>query len=244
MLVDYARQHHRGPHVALLPDVPVTPPQIDPAVARDIAEAPGLKLLYVGNLEAYQGIDLMLDAFASVADDLPEATLLIVGGSAEHVAHYRNRAGRLAASGRLRLLGPRPLEHLPAILQAADVLLSPRIKGINTPMKIYNYMQAARPILATAMPTHTQVLDASTACLVDPTPAGFADGMRRLAADADLRRNLGEAAAALVQREYSPQRFRQRLAAFYDALKTEGNDQRQRTTPGAASTEGWQASHS
>ncbi len=57
----------------------------------------------------------------------------------------------------------------------ADILVSPRIKGTNTPMKIYSYLQSGKPILATDMPTHTQVLSRTTAMLADPSPDKFAD---------------------------------------------------------------------
>ena len=63
---------------------------------------------------------------------------------------------------------------LASLLAQADVLVSPRTRGNNTPMKIYSYLDAGRAVLATDLPTHTQVLTPECARLApadpDPTP--------------------------------------------------------------------------
>lgn len=226
-LVEHARQQHPGAHVALLPDMPLTRRPSRPATvqgAAAIEEIPGLRLLYVGNLEPYQGIDLLLEGVRLIADAVPDLTLVIVGGSEEHIEQYRRSADGLARGGRVRFLGPRPLSHLGALLSAADILASPRRTGINTPMKIYSYMASGRPIIATRLSTHTQVLDDSVALLVDPSPEAMADGLRRLAGDPDLRRRLGAAARDLVEKEYSPARFRERICGFYRTLPVAHRD--------------------
>jgi glycosyltransferase involved in cell wall biosynthesis len=218
VLVDHAKKHHPSGNVTLLPDQPVLQREGSIADPCGFAQMPGLKLVYVGNLERYQGIDLLLDAYRLVAEEIKDTTLIIIGGQPDQIAQYMTKAGDLETSGRVRFLGPRPLGELPAILRASDVLLSPRSKGINTPMKIYNYMESGRAILATRMLTHTQVLDDATACLVDPTPRAFADGLRRVATDAAYRRRIGDAARAKLQLEYSVERWQQRLATFYLTL--------------------------
>ena len=112
-------------------------------------------------------------------------------------------------------MGPRPLERLGHILAAADILVSPRCAGRNTPMKLYSYLQSGRPVLATRLPTHTQVLTDDTAQLVAPSAPAMADGLRRLLASPDLRTALGRAGRALAEREYGPESFRRRVAEFY-----------------------------
>ena len=70
----------------------------------------------------------------------------------------------------------RPSE-IPAYLLAADVLVSPRSRGTNTPLKIYQYLRSGKPIVATRLLTHTQVLDDDTAILTGVSAAEFADGI-------------------------------------------------------------------
>ena len=55
----------------------------------------------------------------------------------------------------------------------ADVLVSPRTKGANTPMKVYSYLDSGVAVLATRLPTHTQVMNDETALLAEPTPEDF-----------------------------------------------------------------------
>lgn len=212
-LVDYARPYQPGGNVALLPDMPMN--TAGASQSEELASVGGTKIVYVGNLEEYQGIQLLLDGFELVQGRHPDARLVIIGGSSAHIEMYRTRAGSLSEQGRVLFLGPRPLAKLGEFLAAADILVSPRTKGENTPMKIYSYMDAGKPVLATRRLTHTQVLDDDVACLVAPTADAMAEGLDRLLADAELRTRLGNAAQALVRREYSQARFRQRLSEFY-----------------------------
>jgi glycosyltransferase involved in cell wall biosynthesis len=66
------------------------------------------------------------------------------------------------------LTGQRPAEEIPAYLDAATLLVSPRSTGTNTPLKIYQYLRSGRPIVATNLRTHTQVLAEDTAFLAEP----------------------------------------------------------------------------
>jgi glycosyltransferase involved in cell wall biosynthesis len=61
---------------------------------------------------------------------------------------------------------------MPEYMGLAEVLVSPRLEPYTTPLKIFSYMASGRPIVATDLPTHTQLLDAEAAILGPPTPAG------------------------------------------------------------------------
>ena len=62
-------------------------------------------------------------------------------------------------------------------------LVSPRLHGENTPFKVYTYLASGKPVVATRLPTHTQLMDDSIAVLVEPTAAGLAGGIRSVLAD-------------------------------------------------------------
>ena len=199
-------------------DVPL-PVESDGTSADDIrvlAPSRDLLALYVGNLERYQGIDLMLEGLAKV--DVAQLGLVVIGGSDAHIGRYRDLAVRLQIGDNVRFLGPRPLNHLYSYLAQADILVSPRISGVNTPMKIYSYLAAGRAILATQIRSHTQVLDEQTALLVEPNPVGFSEGLRCLANDATLRASLGAASARRANERYSIDSFRRKVAAAYDSV--------------------------
>ena len=176
-------------------------------------------IMYVGNLESYQGIGLLIDAFRLVAERNEEAHLVIIGGNDAHIEQYRAQAADQGISERVHFAGPRPLEDLGAYLRQADILVSPRIRGTNTPMKIYSYLDSGRPVVATRKRTHTQVLDDDIAMLAEPSPEGMADAMHRLIRDEDLRDRLAESAQERVAEEYSPEAFRRKLTEFYETIE-------------------------
>ncbi len=185
-------------------------------------------VLYVGNLQVYQGIDLLLAGFARALAEVPAAKLVVVGGGPAEIGHYRGEAGRLGVAASVRFAGPRPVAALGACLRAATVLVSPRVTGANTPMKVYSYLDSGRPLLATRLPTHTQVLDDGIALLVEPEPAAMGQGLARLLRDGELRERLAANARKFAQREFTPEAFRRKLLAFYDAVAhrilEDGND--------------------
>jgi glycosyltransferase involved in cell wall biosynthesis len=172
-------------------------------------------MLYVGNLESYQGVDLLLEALVRLPADLAYG-LCMVGGNAADVAHYREMALRMGLGDRVHFLGPRPIRHLNRLLAQADVLLSPRNKGNNTPMKVYSYLASGKAVVATRIRSHLQSMDDRSACLVDPEPEALAQGITAVLSDEGFRLELGRAGAALAQRRYSPQAFRLKVRALYE----------------------------
>jgi glycosyltransferase involved in cell wall biosynthesis len=179
------------------------PPQVTPAALRARWGIPPESplVLYTGTFEPYQGLDLLLDAMGRAARDEPAVRLLVVGGRPEQVEEARARAG--AAGAPAVFTGYQPARDIPAYVAAADILASPRISGTNTPLKIYSYLRSGRPIVATDLLTHTQVLDSGTALLARPKPEAFADAIVRLIRDPGLRARLAAAAADLAKRRYS-----------------------------------------
>ncbi|HEY4573576.1 MAG TPA: glycosyltransferase, partial [Thermoanaerobaculia bacterium] len=185
-------------------------------------------VLYVGNLAPYQGVDLLLAGFARALPAAPNAKLVIMTGSHDRIPYYQGLAGELGIAGSVGFAGPRPVEALGACLRQATVQVSPRVHGDNTPMKVFSCLGSGRPLLATRLLTHTQVLDDSVALLVEPEPAALGEGLACLLRDPELRERLAANARELAQREFTPEAFRRKLLAFYDVVANrileEGND--------------------
>ena len=169
--------------------------------------------LYVGNLEHYQGVDLMLDAIAML--ESPPLKFVAVGGDADAAAAYRARVAALGLEAHVEFIGARPLSQLGALLAQADVLVSPRLKGQNTPMKLYSYLAAGKALLATRIRSHTQVLSDDNALLVEPTPAAVARGLDVLLHSPALREQLALSARRLATTRYSLTQFRASIANAY-----------------------------
>lgn len=182
----------------------------------------GVLALYVGNLEHYQGVDLALEAVAALDRSLP-LKFVAIGGSAAAVAAYRARAAALGIGAVAEFVGARPLNELGAYLEQADVLVSPRCSGHNTPMKLYSYLAAGKAVLATRIRSHTQVLSDDCALLVEPTVPALTGGLDALARSPALRARLGQAARQLAATRYSVAQFRKSVASAYRRLAVAGS---------------------
>jgi glycosyltransferase involved in cell wall biosynthesis len=200
------------------------PPLVTALTDRDFASGAALRVeldlgdapvaLYTGNFEAYQGVDLMAHA-AALSE---RATFVFVGGEAEDITGLKARLGPTSLS-RCRFVGKQPPETLPRWLALADVLVSPRTLGGNTPFKIYTYLASGKPIVATRLDTHTQVLGDETAFLVEPTATALAAGIDAAIADAAERARRAANGRALLDREYSIARYREKVEDAYATLQ-------------------------
>ena len=166
--------------------------------------APGVPLvLYTGTFEAYQGLDLLFASMRHVLAARPDARLVLAGGRPEQIEAARKQAADAGIAGATIFAGQRPAEEIPAYLDAADVLVSPRSLGTNTPLKIYQYLRSGRAIVATRLLTHTQVLNDDVAFLSEATPAGFGSGILQAISDPERARAVGERARHLAETKYS-----------------------------------------
>jgi glycosyltransferase involved in cell wall biosynthesis len=201
------------------------PPLVEPGKApapeavearrRELTLGPWPVVLYSGNFEPYQGVELLLEALALV----PQVQLLLMGGRPDDVARMKAEARSRGIGERTIFSGQRPPSELPLFLALADVLASPRAKGENTPFKIFTYLASGKPLVATRIPTHTQLLDDATAFLVEPTPRALAAGLRAALDRPEDATARARAARDLVEREYSVERYREKIARAYATVE-------------------------
>ena len=182
-------------------------------------------IMYVGNLEYYQGIDLLLESFSILIGINSKAMLIIIGGSDNDIKYYSSLAAKLNIINHTRFIGRKPLTQLAYYLEQADILVSPRILGDNTPMKIYSFIDSGKPLLATRLTTHTQVLDDSIALLVSPKPKDMAKGFEYLINNPDFASQLALRAKEKVRNEFSLKAYKKKLVNFYNVIESElGNN--------------------
>ena len=179
-------------------------------------------VLYAGTFEAYQGLDLLFAAHARVVRAVPRARLVLAGGKPEQVVRAREGARAAGVEESVVFAGEQPSEVIPAFLDAADVLVSPRSRGTNTPLKIYQYLRAGRPVVATRLLTHTQVLNDEVAVLTEPTPQAFGDGIVLALTDRERAAALGAAARSLAENKYSYTVYLERTRRAYALLAADG----------------------
>ncbi len=199
------------------------PPTLTPATLRErwglSPEAP--IVLYTGTFEPYQGLELLIASAARLKVTHPAARVLVVGGEPAQVEAAREVARRGGADT-VVFTGQQPAREIPAFVAAASIVASPRVRGTNTPLKIYSYLRSGTPIVATNLLTHTQVLSSDVARLVAPDPAAFAEALAGLLDDPEAGRTLARAARQLSDERYSREIYLTRTAEACRRLAARG----------------------
>jgi len=186
---------------------------MDSASQKDIRKQLGLPLekrivSYAGNIYEGRGIKELI----AVAQRLDDTMFVIVGGLDEDVNRYK----RIAESKGLQnfnLVGFVPHTDVPLYLQASDVLVMPyttkmTIKGgtkaqdFTSPIKLFEYMAAARPIVATSISSVKEVLENSAnSVLVDPDSAdSLYEGIKKVLDDDGLAKKISQKARADIKK--------------------------------------------
>jgi glycosyltransferase involved in cell wall biosynthesis len=147
-------------------------------------------VMYSGNLDPYQDLEVMYRGFEAFAGRHPGAILVIV----THDGEWQRRTGallsRLLAGQRARVLVVPTFSAVRRLLARADVLVCPRGSWSGFPIKLINYLAAGRPVIAAAASAKVIVNDETGLVFADGDAAGVELALERLFADADLRARL------------------------------------------------------
>lgn len=121
-------------------------------------------VMYIGGLDLWKGVDTLFEACANT--DTYET--YVIGGKEEELEEYKKRYPHV------HFLGPRPYKELPQHQQAADVLAIPNTAKnavsaeFTSPLKLFAHMTARKPIVASRIPSITNVLRDTDAYFFTP----------------------------------------------------------------------------
>lgn len=175
-----------------------------PAAAVDVRrDCAGPMILYAGTFEAYQGVDTLIRAMPLVAKARDDARLILVGGTPQQVADAREVAKQAGAEALCVFVGRVTKGEALRFTELADVLVSPRRHGTNTPLKIYEQLASGRPLVATRIWSHTQVLTEEVCTLVEPQVESIAAGILEVIEDPVKARDRALQAQRLYAFQYS-----------------------------------------
>jgi glycosyltransferase involved in cell wall biosynthesis len=177
-----------------------------------------LPIVYTGTYERYQGLDMALECVDIVRKQHPNVVFIFVGAKVQQAQEWTEKAARLGLTDHTLFLNVVSPEDSMVYLACASVLISPRLDGTSTPLKIYSYLHAEKPIIATNITSHIQVLTKDTALLVEPNHNAFADGILQVLDDPKLADRLGKNAHQLAQDKFGRQDYITKVNQIYKTL--------------------------
>ena len=172
-------------------------------------------VVYTGHLYDYKGIPLLYE----VALNMPHCQFILVGGWEHDVERARQfcKSNNLA---NVQVIGHVPQPDLPAYLYASDILVLPNSRKhhnseTTSPLKLFEYMAARRPIVASALSNISAVLqDKNNALLAEPdNPKSFEEAIKTLLGDSQFNLTLANQAFQDVQ-QYGWERRAERILNF------------------------------
>lgn len=204
------------------PRLDVVSQSVPSQLADRIAAHRGLRLLYVGNMDAKRGLDIVVRALPSLKTVDPHVLVVIVGKGVME-ARLRGLASELQVEQNLLLAGWVDQKEVPSIISASDIGLIPHLLNEHTdttiPNKIYDYMAQARPVVVTQCRTLKQIVESCDCGRVytDRDPEAFARAVATLT-DESTRRALGAAGRRAVEQRYRWDRDAETLLAALNSL--------------------------
>ncbi|MEK0084512.1 glycosyltransferase family 4 protein [Benzoatithermus flavus] len=172
-------------------------------------------LVYTGTLAPYQGIDLLLQAFAQALAQRPRLRLrLLVSSSFDP---FMPMAQRLGIAHALEVIREN-FETVPALMAEAGIALLPRVDCPGLPQKLLNYMASGRAIVAFAGSAKLVEHEVNGLVVPNHDTDAFAQAIVRLADDPALAARLGRNAHRFVVETSTWEKAAERCERVYAGL--------------------------
>ena len=156
-------------------------------------------IVYAGNFAPYQCLEVLLEATVMVRAEIPEVMLILVGATETEFVHYSKMVKKRKLEDTVKLHLRRPRHEIPKFLSLADVLVLARTRGKNAPLKLYDYLQSGKPIVATDIPAHSSLLTEKKANIAEPNAGGLSRAIIYALRNPDYANKIAFAAKDSIQ---------------------------------------------
>lgn len=170
---------------------------------------------YLGLLNSYQGVDLLLEAAADLKGQGAKLHYLIMGFPE---AGYREKADQMGLSEIVTFTGRIPYDEAPLYLSAGDIAVSPKISLTEANGKLFNYIACGLPTVAFDTPVNREILGDAALYAKFGDVIELAGAIGRLAGDRELREKLGRKGRERAVSEHSWVARGRELAGIYRKL--------------------------
>ncbi len=169
-------------------------PNVAPVQAVDGVQLAGKFVIgFVGSFAPWHGLDFLCEAFERIATSHPAAVLLLIGDGPQRQA-IEERAARAGLNGRVLFTGEVPNDRLAPFVARFDAAVLPDTNNYGSPMKLFEYLALARPVVAPDYgPVHDVITDRDNGLIfARRDAAALADCLTALIANRSLGAALGE----------------------------------------------------
>lgn len=180
-----------------------SPGERDPELVNRLQIPAGKKIIvYLGGLSPHKGVDILLEAFPLVLQQVPNAFLLLMGYPNED--RYRQTVETMGLTNSVRVTGRVLYEDAPRYLRLGDIAVAPKRSQTEANGKIYNYMAAGLPTIAFDTLMNREILGELGIYVQDLSkPDNLARAIIRLLTDDQTRQQLAESVRAKAIKDYS-----------------------------------------
>ena len=160
-----------------------------------------LCVLFVGTFRDWHGVHLIPEIARKFAGNKKVKFVLI--GKGELFDEVKEKSREL---GNAALLGSKPFERIPAFLKAADILIAPFVWTKKqggfwwSPLKLYEYLAAGKPIVSTSFKEVRAIVDGACLLAKPDDLNDFTLKLNRLVKDKNLRNKLGKKGLMLAKK--------------------------------------------
>uniref|UniRef100_A0A831U245 Glycosyltransferase family 1 protein n=1 Tax=Geobacter metallireducens TaxID=28232 RepID=A0A831U245_GEOME len=157
-------------------------------------------VVFLGVLNRYQGIDLLLSSMVILKAKGSPVRFLVMGFPEEG---YREKARELGVADMVTFTGRIDYAEAPLYLSAGDLAVSPKISLTEANGKLLNYMACGLPTVAFDTPVNREILGETGVYARFGDAADLAERIEYLAADGSARERLGQQARDRAGKEHS-----------------------------------------
>ena len=153
-------------------------------------------IMYTGHLYGWKGADVLAESAKFFGDDV---VFYFVGGTAGDIEKFKNKYEKIG--GNIVVAGQKPHDDIPLYLHSADILIIPNsgkedISRLYTsPMKLFEYMAAGRPIVVSDLPSMREILNEKNALFFIPDNfESLAESIKKILEDKNLSEKISSEA--------------------------------------------------
>lgn len=226
-LRDYLVEKHglRASRFSVVPNaIDPSKLQVEPGAVAGLRRDLGLEgkvvIGWVGSIQPWHGIQLMVEGFAGLSEEVRQGARLLIVGGGESLEEMKAFAAAGPASGQVLFTGYVPHEKVFPYLAGMDICLLPNTKWYCSPIKIFEYGAMGKPVIAS---NHAAVLDVMEpdldGLIIEPEAAVLTDALRKLLPKPELRARYAAQFKEKVLSEHTWAANARRVAGIYQMLR-------------------------